>query len=192
MIKGDYLDAILRSKNTVFTVPEICMLWGESSGQATRVRLNYYVKQKKLIRIRRGIYGKDKNYDRLELATKIFQPAYVSMETVLVKSGLIFQYYSGIYVVSYLNREVEIGGQKYHFRKIRNEILFNRAGIENSASTAERAILDVLYLNKDYYFDNLRSVDWDKVKNLLPIYQNKRMNNVVDKLIKEQKDDAGH
>ena len=46
-------------------------------------------------------------------------------------------------------------------------------------ASPERAYLDMLYLHKDYYFDNLRPLDWNKVAEILPIYQNKRMERVV-------------
>jgi hypothetical protein len=52
-------------------------------------------------------------------------------------------------------------------------------GIENkgecSIATKERAFLDTIYINKDYHFDNLSPIDWDKVFQMLPMYGNKRM-----------------
>jgi len=185
MHKGNYLTTILRSPKTVFTNGDIAMLWGEPSSEAVRVRLNYYVKQGNLYRIRRGLYAKDKSYDRLELATRIFTPAYVSFETILSKEGVTFQFYSQIFVASYLTREITIDDQLYSFRKIRNLLLMNSIGVElkdeSSLATKERALLDILYLNTDYQFDNLDGVDWEKVFEILSVYGNKRM----DKKVKE-------
>jgi len=185
MHKGNYLTTILRSPKTVFTNGDIAMLWGEPSSEAARVRLNYYVKQGNLFRIRRGLYAKDKNYNKLELATRIFTPAYVSFETILSKEGVTFQFYSQIFVASYLTREITIDDQLYSFRKIRNLLLMNSIGVElkdeSSLATKERALLDTLYLNTDYQFDNLDGVDWEKVFEILSVYGNKRM----DKKVKE-------
>jgi predicted transcriptional regulator of viral defense system len=185
MHKGNYLTTILRSPKTVFTNGDIAMLWGEPSSEAVRVRLNYYVKQGNLFRIRRGLYAKDKNYNKLELATRIFTPAYVSFETILSKEGVTFQFYSQIFVASYLTREITIDDQLYSFRKIRNLLLMNSIGVElkdeSSLATKERALLDILYLNTDYQFDNLDGVDWEKVFEILSVYGNKRM----DKKVKE-------
>jgi hypothetical protein len=185
MHKGNYLSTILRSPKTVFSYGDIAMLWGEPGSEAARVRLNYYVKQGNLYRIRRGLYAKDKIYNKLELATRIFTPAYVSFETVLSKEGVIFQFYSQIFVASYLTREITIDDQLYSFRKIRNLLLMNSIGVElkdeSSLAAKERAFLDTLYLNTDYHFDNLDGVDWEKVFEILPIYGNKRM----DKKVKE-------
>ena len=88
--KGEYLDILLRSKNSVFSTKDIALLWRETQTSTAQVRLNYYVKAGKLIRVRRGIYAKDKNYDKYEFATKIFRPSYVSFETVLGASGMTF------------------------------------------------------------------------------------------------------
>jgi len=192
MRKGNYLTTILRSPKTVFSYGDIAMLWGEPSSEAARVRLNYYVKQGNLYRIRRGLYAKDKNYNKLELATRIFTPAYVSFETILSKEGVIFQFYSQIFVASYLTREITIEGQLYSFRKIRNSLLTDSSGVElkdeSSLATKERAFLDTLYLNTDYHFDNLNGADWEKVLEILSIYGNKRMDKKVKELYRQVHD----
>ncbi|OGT05980.1 MAG: hypothetical protein A2X78_02795 [Gammaproteobacteria bacterium GWE2_37_16] len=186
MQKGNYIDAILRAKKTVFTFKEIALLWREAGTNTTRVRINYYIKKEKLLSLRRGIYVKDKDYNKLELATKIITPAYVSFETVLAKEGIVFQYYDRIFVASYLTRDIVCDSQVYSFKKIKRLILTNNIGVENkeecSVATKERAFLDTLYINKDYYFDNLVPLDWDKVFAILPIYQNQRMNKKVKEL----------
>lgn len=186
MQKGDYLAAILRSVKTVFTLKDAALLWQESDSNTIKGKLNYYVKKGDLIRIRRGIYAKSGNYNKLELATRIFTPSYVSFETILTKEGLIFQYHNQITVASYIRRKISIGKQAYSFNKLKNTILTNTAGIENqneiSLAVKERALLDTLYINTDYHFDNLRSIDWNLVKRILPIYTNKRLNRKVHKL----------
>lgn len=191
MEKGNYLTAILKSAKTALNIQDIAMLWQDSNTDAARVRLSYYVRNGDLYRIRRGLYAKNKQYNKLELATRIFTPSYVSFETVLAKEGLIFQYQTKIQVASYLTREIEIDGQVYSYKKIKNAILTDSLGVENlnetSIATQERAFLDTLYTNTNYHFDNLRSLDWDKVFNILPIYDNKRMTKVIDQLFKQSK-----
>jgi predicted transcriptional regulator of viral defense system len=190
MSKGDYLTAILRSPKTVFTSKDIALLWGEQNSNSARVRLNYYVRKGDLYRIRRGLYAKDKDYNKIELATRIFTPSYISFETVLAKDGLIFQFYSQIFTASYLTREINIDGQAYCFKQLKRHILTNSNGIEHkdeiSIATKERAFLDILYINNDYYFDNLRELDWDKIFKILPIYKNRRMVKKVDDLYKKR------
>ena len=189
MQKGQYLETILRSPKTVFTFEDMALLWGEPGTQAVRVRLSYYVQRGKLRRIRRGLYAKNGNYNKLELATRIYPPSYVSFETVLAQKGLIFQFHAQISVASYLTREIEADGQAYSFRKIKTPVLANLMGVENRNETSfasrERAFLDTLYLHGDYYFDNLDSLDWNKVFDMLPIYQNQSMARRVRRLYKQ-------
>jgi len=186
MQKGHYLQAILRSPKTVFSVKDLALLWGEPVSEPTRARLSYYVRQGELYRIRRGLYAKDRDYQKLELATRIFAPSYVSFETVLAEAGVNFQFYSQIFVASYLTREILVDGQVYAFRKIKDTILTDPAGIEHkdqtSIATRERAFLDTLYIHADYQFDNLGGLDWDKVVEMLPTYHNNRMTKAVREL----------
>lgn len=180
MEKGDYISVILRSKQTVFSTRDILMLWGDTATNASRVRITYYTKEGELYRLRRGFYAKDKEYNKLELATKIFTPAYVSFETILAKAGMVFQYYGQIFVASYLTREIVADGQTYSYKRMKEAILTDPTGVENKENYAiaspERAFLDVVYLYNDYYFDSLSPLNWDKVDEILPIYGgNKRM-----------------
>lgn len=183
--KGEYLDILLRSKKTIFSTKDVALLWGAENKTAARVRLSYYVRYGKLIRIHRGLYAKDKNYDKLELATKIYTPSYISYETVLAKAGVIFQFYRQIFLASYLKRDIIEDGQTYSYKRVKDLILTNPVGIEikddYSIASPERAFLDVVYSNKDYHFDNLAPLNWKKVFEILSIYDNKRMEKIVKK-----------
>lgn len=189
MQKGDFLSVILRSNKTVFTTKDIALLWHEPNSAAARVRMHYFVKKGDLYHIRHGLYAKNENYNKLELATRILTPSYVSFETVLVKEGLIFQYYAPVFVASYAKREITIDNQIYSFRKMKDRLLTDSTGInhsyETSIATPERAFLDILYVNASFHFDNLRSLDWERVFEILPVFDNKRMEKKVDNLFRD-------
>src|SRR3989338_8727880 len=142
-------------------------MWGEEREAIITGRLNKYAKKGNLVRVRRGLYTKDEHYDRFELATRIYTPSYVSFETVLTRAGMNFQYYGNIFVASYLNREIEVSGQKITFVRMKDYVLSDTTGIEHSRgyaiSTPERAFLDRIYVSKDYHFDQLVPLNWDKV-----------------------------
>jgi len=183
-MEKDYILDLMRSNKTVFTFKDVILLWGESDINFVKKKINRYVKAGKLNAIRRGIYSKDKNYDKYELATKIYTPSYISLETALGAAGITFQFYSQIFAVSYQTKEIECDKKKYSYRKIKDTILTNQAGIESrenyNIASPERAFLDVVYLNKDYHFDNLSALNWDKVYEILPVYGgNKRMAKMV-------------
>jgi predicted transcriptional regulator of viral defense system len=184
-MKETGLSKILRSKNTVFTFKDISLIWAETDRNLIKRRINYYVKTGKLYSIRKGLYAKDRNYNKFELATKIYIPSYISFETVLAQAGVIFQFYPQIFVASYLTREIEVDGQKYSFRKIKDIILTNHRGLEFKenywVASPERAFLDLLYLNNNYHFDNLDPLNKEKIFEILPIYKNK----ALEKRVKE-------
>jgi len=193
--KGEYLDVLLRSSKTVFSTKDVALLWGEESENAARVRLNQYAKTGKLIRVRRGIYTKDKNYDRFELATRIYTPSYISFETVLTRAGINFQHYTNIFVASYVTREIDVDSQKITLVRMKDYVLSNTIGIEHAAgysiATKERAFLDRIYITKDYHFDHLDVLDWDKVFEILPTYHNKRMEKKVKEYFEHYSAEGG-
>lgn len=183
--KGEYLDILLRSPKTIFSTKDAALLWGEEREQTVSGRLNKYVKAGKLVGVRRGLYAKDKNYDKFELATKIYTPSYISFETVLAKAGVIFQFYSQIFVASYITREIITDGQTYSYKRIKDSILTGPIGVEVKGNyyiaSSERAFLDVVYSSRGYHFDNLSPLSWEKVFEILPIYKNKSMEKRVKK-----------
>ena len=192
--KGEYLEVLLRSPKTVFSTKDVALLWSESIGSKVSGRLNKYVKAGKLVRVRRGIYAKDKNYNRFELATRIYTPSYISFETVLTRGGINFQYYETLFVASYVTREIKVENQNIHFIRMKDYVLSNSAGIEEhpdgySIATKERAALDRVYTAKKYYFDNLSGFDWDKIFEILPIYRNKKMEKTIQKYFKNYQEE---
>ena len=96
-----------------------------------------------------------------------------------------------IFVASQESRNKVVDKKKLIFRKLKKSILYNKLGlIENKfyyIASKERAILDLMYLRNRVYFDNLRSVDWKKVFEIVKIYQNKSLEKRVEILFKEFK-----
>lgn len=196
MFKG-FLKDLLRLPQTVYSFKELALIWPTADMKTIKSRIGYYVKTKQLYHIRRGLYAKDKKYDYFEVATKIYIPSYISFETVLKQSGIIFQHYNQIFVASYQSNTVVCDNQTYTFKKIKDSTLTNPIGIEikdtYSIATPERAFLDIVYLYNEYHFDNLSPLNWDKVYEILPIYEhNKSMSKRVTlyyELCKNAKDD---
>ena len=175
----NFIFEIYKDERTVFNLQEIAMLVRETDFERLKQRINYFVRTGKLKNIRRGIYVKE-NYSPEELACKIYTPAYISLEYVLQKSGIVFQYDTGITIVSYLSRIVNVDGYTLKYRKIKNDLLYNNRGIiilNNGINIAipERALLDTLYLNKEMYFDSTLSMKEDTVNDLLSLYKLKRL-----------------
>lgn len=167
-----------KSPQTVFTLPDLAIIWQQTDPDLIKAKINYYVKTGKILSPRKGVYTKSK-YDPFELATKIYTPAYISLESILAKHGVIFQYSSQITAVSYISREIQVVNNHILFRRIKPEILTNLSGIENAGNyymaTAERAFLDSVYIYGRTHFDNLSPINWKICQQLAPIYGQKTL-----------------
>lgn len=185
------LNVLYNDFRTVFRLKDVAMLTGETNFDSLNQKMNYYVRTKKLLNPRKGVYCKPR-YNMEELACMIFSPSYISLEYVLQKAGVIFQYDSRMTMISYLSREVEVENQIISFRKVKNELLVSLNGIaqkENTVNiaTPERAFLDLLYLNGSMYFDNLNSLNRGKIELMLPAYNSKVLNKRVHKLFENDR-----
>ncbi len=170
---------LYQSPKTILSNKDLALIWQENREESLYAKASYYVKKNALIRLTRGVFAKNRDYNVKELATSIYIPSYISFETVLRESGIIFQHYNTIFVASKWPKKVTIDKNTFTFRKLKDLILFNSTGIINkdnySIATPERAFLDMIYLFPDYYFDNLKSINWEKCYKLVKIYNNKQL-----------------
>jgi hypothetical protein len=170
---------LYQSPKTILTNKDLALLWQESDKSKLNAKIAYYVKQKTLISLARGVFAKTKQYDSKELATSIYIPAYISFETVLREAGIIFQHYDSIFVASKWSKTLNINGYTFTFRKLKDTVLYNPTDIiikgNYSIATPERAFLDMIYLFPNYYFDNLQPISFQKCFELVTIYDNKQL-----------------
>ena len=181
------LEVILNSSRSVFNIQSLRIMTECKNSQKLTQSLHYYVKEGKICNPRRGIYTKA-TYNEQEMACSLFRPAYISLEYVLQRAGVVFQYDDTITCVSYLNRIVEIDDKTYQFRIINPELWIGMEGIRQDdnilIATPERAFLDMVYLSAgNCYFDNLHPLNKTKVKQLFPLYQSKVLTERVIKLL---------
>lgn len=182
---------LYQSPKTILSNKDLALIWQENNEESLYAKTAYYVKQKALIRLTRGVFAKNKDYNPKELATSIYVPSYISFETVLRESGVIFQYYDTIFVVSKWPKTIIIDKNIFTFRKLKDSVLFNSTGVivkdNYSVAITERAFLDMIYLFPNYCFDNLKSINWDKCESLVKIYNNKEL---IKRLAKYRKEYA--
>ena len=188
MEKKDFILEIYKDSRTVFRLLDIAMLFPQEENKYLSDRIGYYVQTGRLLNPRKGIYAKP-DYNPLEFANLLYTPSYISLEYVLQQAGVIFQYDSRYTSVSYLSREIEADGKVYNYRRIKEEIIMDTTGIIRNQDnvnivTPERAFLDMLYLNKDFYFDNINSLDRKLIGRILPIYRSAALQKRVTKLLK--------
>ncbi len=184
-----YLKKLVVSSQTVFTPEDLSKIWKIENPAYLRVVLNRLNKRQEITRLQRGIYVISRNYDKFELANKLKAPSYVSLETILQRENIIFQKYEQvIFSVSNNTLAKKIDGIKFEYSKIAAEIFSNPIGIviqnDAFAASSERAACDRIYLSPNYYFDNLRPINLQKLEQISQIY-NKRVQKEVQKIIKE-------
>ena len=117
-IKDNIILTIYQENRTVFRLNDIAMLMSETNFESLNKKLNYYVRTGNLLNPRKGIYAKP-GYNIEELACTIYAPSYISLQYVLQKSGIVFQYDSRITSVSYLSRNIEVATQPFVYRKMK-------------------------------------------------------------------------
>jgi hypothetical protein len=185
--ESNWLLKLYQSTRTVFGLADVALIAGESDPISLTKKLHYQVGRGNLTNPRKGLYTKP-IFDAAALACTLYTPSYLSLDYVLQKEGIIFQYDSAITAISYLSRSVEIDSWEIKYRKIKDAVLLNTAGIISrqdgvNIATAERAFLDMIYLNGDYYFDSLNTLNKAYVNQLMPIYQSKVLLQRVKKLL---------
>lgn len=179
MATDNLIAKLYQSPKTILTIKDIALIWEETNTVNLLSKIKYYAKQGSLIRLTRGVFAKSKEYDVKELATSIYTPSYISFETVLREAGIIFQHHDAVFVAGPYPITKKIGNHTITFRKLKDSVLYNALGIKNeknySIATPERAFLDTIYLSPKFYFDNLRSINWELCFELVKIYDNKQL-----------------
>jgi len=179
---------LYKTKKKILTTKDLALIWQENDSKKLYSKISYYAKKGELIKLSRGIFTKDKDYDSKELATSIYSPSYISFETALVDAGIIFQYYETIFIATKWTRKINIDNKSFCYRKIKDSILYNPEGViqkdNYNIASVERAFLDMIYLFPNYYFDNLRPINWEKCSKLVKIYNNKKL---IERLLEYKK-----
>ena len=167
---------IYQLPKTVLTNKDLALVWQETNQNNLKAKIAYYIKQGALLKITRGVFAKDKNYNRRELATSLYFPSYISFETVLRDSGVIFQHYETIFVAGKWTKNLKINQKNFSFRKLKDEVLFNPVGIISkdnyNVATQERAFLDMIFFffNDTATTEIYTSIDTLSLHDALPIH----------------------
>ena len=112
---------IWKDARTVFTTKQLALLLEETNTTAIAKRMYYFVHSGQLLSLQRGVYAKP-GYNPEELACLLQVPCYLSLEYVLQKAGVVFQYDSTYTAVSHRNRLFDVDGHTSHYRQMRGEL----------------------------------------------------------------------
>lgn len=167
------IDKLLKLEEKLFHTADLGLIWGIENKNTLYTTIKRYVKKGILIPIHKGFYSTVplEKINPLKLALGyLHRFAYLSCESVLLKEGVIFQQENYYTLVSSVSKKFSLAGNSFFVRKIKDEFLYNDAGIiekdKIKIASLERAVVDILYFNPNYHFDNPKKINWKKVKEI--------------------------
>lgn len=170
---SDRIAILARQKHPIFHAKDLARLWQIENLNSLYTLLKRYTKRKLLFRVYKGLYSllPIGELDPMLLGVKALHSyAYVSTETILVKEGIIAQIVYDYTFISDHSRRFQIGTFSFTSRKLKDEYLYNSAGIYEEdgvlKATTERAVADLLYFNPKAYLDGIKMIDFEKVQSL--------------------------
>lgn len=162
MNNADRLKILSDTRRTVFSLKNLQTLWGCHSGEV-KIYAKRMADKGLIIRIARGYYALNENFQLFELANVMISPSYVSLHSSLFHSGVSFQESSIISSVSLISYKRKAAGRTFKYFAMKEPLFFNLGGISFKKNVAvagpERGILDCLYFNLLPSIDNIDRVN---------------------------------
>ena len=133
-------------------------------------QLHLWVKKGYLLKLRNGVYAFVKDRERIkgeEIATLLYQPSYLSLESALAWYGFIPEMvYAHVSVTARINRTFTNVFGTFIYRHLKAELFWGYTEIKTDhghylLAEPEKALLDYIYLNlsrirSDADFENIR------------------------------------
>lgn len=151
-----YLELRGEIQGNIFTFLDVIKHFPNESLQAIKVQLARFVKKKWLTRIKKGLYCFNLEIiDALELANRLYQPSYISLETALNFYGIIPDIPQTVTSVT-LTTTKRIHNQfgAFAYTKIKPKLFFGFIKVKSptgaffNLAKREKALLDYFYLRK--------------------------------------------
>ena len=167
--KDNKIKILLQDGRILYRTQDLAVLWGINNANTLYTTIKRYVKRGVFIKIYKGFYSV-KPIDKVDFLSlglaALHRYGYLSMETVLVERGIIFQDIKYITLVSDVSKRFQLGGYKFLVRRMKPEYLHNNIGITKRGASVERAVADMLYFNPGYHFDAKKLINWQKVEEI--------------------------
>lgn len=179
---------IAEMRRRVFTARDLAVLWGYADEKRLYELIKYYVREKKIFVLARGLYATRLYTEKklrgdsellLEVANKLVPNSYVSLFTVLRQSGVVSQYYDEVYCVASRSVVREVMGVEFVYKQVKDEILFNDFGVKIEGgvrvASLERAVADTWYVYPKLNLENLEQVNRGELGKIVRMYGKKVM-----------------
>ena len=160
-----YLELQQAIDQSLFTILDVKKKFPKEKELSLRTQLSRFVQKGLLVKIKRGLYCFiPSSIDEFELANKLYQPSYVSLETALNYYGVIPDISQGITSVS-LTTTKKISNKfgVFYYAKIKPTLFWGWLKVKLVGSDGfflmaqkEKALLDFFYLRRVKYKGDLR------------------------------------
>jgi len=149
----------------LFTLADIVKFFPEESDHLIRVQLSRFSQRGLIFQIKRGIYCFDQDkVSELELASILYQPSYLSLETALNYYGLIPDIPLTVTSITPITtKSIKTALGSFSYTKIAKSLFFGFEKVRDIESERffnlallEKALLDYIYLRKFNSFSSLR------------------------------------
>lgn len=144
-------------KMPIFYTYQVVRLFESESKNLINTQLSRMVKRGDLVRLKRGVYRlAEAEVDELVLASWLYKPSYISLESVLQMMGVIPEVVGKVTsVTTVTSKEVKTGEGVFLYSKIAKELFFGykkardeKSGLYYNLAEPEKALLDWIYIRK--------------------------------------------
>ena len=164
---------LIQQDRKLYHTNDLALLWGMSNRNSLYMTVTRYIDQGVLFPVYKGLYSTVPlvSLNPLDLGKAIIHRyTYLSTESVLSQAGIISQAVFDYTFIADQSRRVSVGQWNFRYRKLKDDYLYNPAGIKHQngifIASIERAVADLLYFNSKYHFDIPESVDFAKVHSI--------------------------
>lgn len=172
-------------KTPIFNLQEVSKLFPNESENTVNIQIKRMVKRGDLNRIRNGLYMfPGTEVDEYVIANLLYQPSYVSLETVLNNKGLIPDITMNVTsITTTTSKKISTTIGTFLYSKISKDLYYGFDRVKDvhsdyyyNIACKEKALLDLVYIRRiksleEYRFD-LSNIDQKRLKELAQDFPN--------------------
>ncbi len=150
-----YLELISKIKKNIFTLSDVYKFFGDEDPLTIKIQLFRFTQKKLIKQIKRGIYCFDeKEIDEYMLASLLYKPSYISLESALNYYGIIPDVSFEITSISpTTTKKIKTNIGVFSYQKIKKELFFGFQTVKTKEGNfylakKEKALVDFFYIRK--------------------------------------------
>ena len=125
---------LIKLDRKLFHTNDLALLWGISDRHTLYMTITRYIDRGILFPLYKGLYATVPvdSLDPLDVARAVIHRfTYLTTESVLALSGVIFQALNDFTLVAERSKRVTVGPWSFRFRQLKPEYLYNPIGIQD-------------------------------------------------------------